>query len=185
VGRHNRRARGAPTTDADAGQRSPSFITGHLPGPPPPQLSNIKIIADNIGTATAGGAPADGRSAAERKELHDLRRKLKKIKAGEAGGREEAGKYRSENLALKEEVGKLKIKLLSSGGGGGGEGAGEVVTETGNAALRAQLRESETKNTKLTSQNIQLTQELEDYKLHMKKTTRAFKAEIAGLKQGE
>jgi hypothetical protein len=127
-------------------------------------------------------------SAAERKELHDLRRKLKKIKAGEAGGREEAGKYRSENLALKEEVGKLKIKLLSSGGGGGGgggEGAGEVVTETGNAALRAQLRESETKNTKLTSQNIQLTQELEDYKLHMKKTTRAFKAEIAGLKQGE
>jgi len=140
------------------------------------QLSNIKISADNIGPGK-GEAGGGGLGVAEAKELRELRKKLKKQRAEEGGAREEAGKYRSENLSLKEEVGKLKMKLLEGGGGSGGGGGG-----AGEGVLRAQLRESESNNTKLNSKVVALTQQLEDYEAYMKKTVRGFKAEIKGLK---
>jgi len=141
------------------------------------QLGNIKISADNIGPAAAAGG-GGGMGEKERKELHDLRKRMKKVKAEEGNSKEEAGKYRNENMDLKEQLGKMKIKMLEGGGEGG------AVTETGNATLRAQLRESEGRGMMLNSQVVALTQQMEDYEDHMKKTLRTYKAEIAALKGG-
>mmetsp|Transcript_5213 Transcript_5213/g.11029 ORF Transcript_5213/g.11029 Transcript_5213/m.11029 type:complete len:1105 (+) Transcript_5213:190-3504(+) len=153
------------------------------------QIQNVKIEAPapskrgggaQGGDKDGGGGSGSGMSDAERKELLQLRNKVRKLRVDSS----DASKYRADNLKLKDEVSKMRIQLIeagSSGGPGGGpEGTGGVAASV---ELQRQLHESEVEKHQLSTKVTMLQEELVNYKAYMKSTVLKYKNEIEILRR--
>ena len=161
------------------------------------QIRNVKIEAPQIDysspalskrgkedstDAAGGGGVLDD---AERRELNQLRSKVRKSKML----KEDGNKYRSENASLKEQMSGLKLQLIearaAAGAGAGAAAAagGRPPSSGSSALLRTKLHEAELEKHKLATKVTMLTDELEAYKQYMKQTIMKYKNEIAAVKR--
>jgi len=153
------------------------------------QIQNVKIEAPEIdysqakkkGRRDEGGGGADGAAGGSRAidlELQNLRIKVKKQKKV----LDEQKQFKNENTSLKDEINKMKLKLIEARGSGTGKGVSDK--EGGDASLlRKQLHETEIEKHQMATKITMLSEELEAYKNYMKQTVSKYKNEIAALRK--